>query len=151
MRDAPDMPELEHHAAAGDMDRAGHALPAFDLLGAVDAGRRDIALAFRSDLRRFRDDEACACALGVIERVERVRHVAGPARLRVKGAMTMRLGTERPDLDGREEVGAVLAGRSCMGVPERRGGRGFAAILPEAKRLCPCGRIRGNRSKGRIA
>src|SRR5262245_1198937 len=75
MRDAPDMPKLKHDAAARSMHGAGHALPAFDLLAAVDARRRDIALAFRRDLRRFRDDEARACALGIIKSVEQSRHV----------------------------------------------------------------------------
>src|SRR5215510_4760869 len=55
MGDAPDMPELEHHAAATGMDCTGHAFPACDLLGAVDTRRADIALALGRDLGCFRD------------------------------------------------------------------------------------------------
>jgi hypothetical protein len=50
MGDAPDMPELEHHAAATGIDCTGHAFPACDLLGAVDTRRADIALALGRDL-----------------------------------------------------------------------------------------------------
>ena len=53
MGDAPDMPELRYHAAATGLDRAGHAFPACDLLGAVDTRRADIALALGRDLGCF--------------------------------------------------------------------------------------------------
>ena len=126
VRDAPDMPELEHDAAAGDMDRAGHALPAFDLLGAVDARRRDIALALRRHLRRFRDDQPCARALRVIERVERGRHVAfggaAPRQGRHGDAVGQR---ERPDIDGREQVRRGLGRAVLHGGLQWRGGRGL--------------------------
>src|SRR5262245_49836690 len=65
MGDAPDMPELGHHAAATGMDCTGHAFPACDLLGAVDTRRADIALALGRDLGCFRDDESGAGPLGV--------------------------------------------------------------------------------------
>ena len=115
MRDAPDMPELQHHAAAAGMHRSGHALPALDLLGAVDAGRGDIALTLRRDLARFGDDEACARTLSVIERAEAVGTLPGPARLRVNGAMTMRFGSSKGPISmGVKRCGLVSVGRSCM-------------------------------------
>src|SRR5262249_60765830 len=99
VRDAPDMPKLQHDAAARDMDCAGDALPTFDLLRAVDARRRDIALAFRRDLRRFGDDEPCTCALRVLERVERVRHVAGAGAAPRQGRHGAAVGAvQRPGL-----------------------------------------------------
>ena len=58
----------------------------------VDARRARIADTLRGHLRRFGDDQARAGALRVIGGVERLRHVARPARLRVIGAITMRLG-----------------------------------------------------------
>src|SRR5262245_24997355 len=51
MRDAPHMPELSHHVAARRVDSLGHQAPTADLLVAVDAWCRDIALALRRDLR----------------------------------------------------------------------------------------------------
>src|SRR5262245_24961623 len=42
MGDTPDVPELEHHAAATSMDRISHAFPTCDLLGAVDTWRANI-------------------------------------------------------------------------------------------------------------
>jgi hypothetical protein len=53
MGDAPDVPELEHHAAATSMDSISHAFPTCDLLGAVDTWRADIALALGRDLGCF--------------------------------------------------------------------------------------------------
>ena len=38
VRDPPNVPELEHDAPPGDVDRFRHAFPTFDLLGAVDSG-----------------------------------------------------------------------------------------------------------------
>ena len=116
---------------------SGHALPASDLLGAVDAGCRDIALAFRRDLRRFGDDQPCACALSVIERVERGRHVAGAGAAPRQGRHDDAVGAlQRSDLDRGEQVrpglgGAVLHGKS----PERQGEGAL-------RRSCP----RGNAS-----
>ena len=123
MRDAPDMPKLEHDAAAGGVHRSGHALPAFDLLCAVYTGRRNIALALRCHLRRFRDDQPGARALRVIERVERGRHVAfcgAASRQRRHGdAVGQR---ERSDVDGCEQVGRGLGRAVLHGCLQRRGG-----------------------------
>src|SRR6476660_2704309 len=93
VRDPPDMPELQHHPAAGSMHRSGHAFPSLDLLGAVDARRGNIALTLRHDLAGFGDDQACARTLRVIERAEAGRNVAraGPTPC----AMTMRFGSSR--------------------------------------------------------
>ena len=75
--DAANMPKLEHHRGAADVDGLCHAFPAFDLLLAVNAGRRDVALAIWRDLGRLCDDKAGTRALGVIERTELGRYVAG--------------------------------------------------------------------------
>jgi len=85
MGDAPDMPELEHHAAATSMDCTGYAFPACDLLGAVDARRADIALALGRDLGCFRDDKSGAGPLGVIQRAQRGGHVAGARAASIQG------------------------------------------------------------------
>ena len=109
------MPELEDDAAAGDMDRARRASPPLNLLGAVDAGRRDIALTLGSHLRRFRDDEACARALRIIKSAfSWVGTLPAAARLRVSGAMAMRFGrVSGPSATGVKRFDAVL-GRSCI-------------------------------------
>jgi hypothetical protein len=52
----------------GDKDRPRHTFPAFDLLGAVDPGGRDVPLTYWRDLSRFRIDEPGASALGIVER-----------------------------------------------------------------------------------
>src|SRR3984893_12697087 len=77
VRDAPDVPKLEHDVAASDIDRFRYAFPAFDLLGAVDSWGRDVALTLRRDLGRFRNDEAGASALGIVEGIQLVWHVPG--------------------------------------------------------------------------
>src|SRR5262249_23782019 len=115
MGDAPDMPELQHHAAATGMDCTGHAFPACDLLGAVDTRRADIALALGRDLGCFRDDESGAGPLGVIQRAQRGGHVAGARTASSKGAMTIRFGSVRgPTSMGVKRSLVVSAGRSCM-------------------------------------
>src|ERR1700754_1879330 len=78
MRDASNMPELQHNGGAGDMHGLGHAFPAFDLVGAVNSGSRNIALTFRCDLCRLGNDEARARTLSIVKGVQLRRHVAGP-------------------------------------------------------------------------
>src|SRR5262249_58376801 len=111
MRDASDMPELQHYAAATGMDCTGHAFPACDLLGAVDTRRADIALALRRDLGCFRDDESGAGPLGVIQRAQRGGHVAGARAASSQGRHdnTVRQ-RERSYFDGGEEIPRGLSG-----------------------------------------
>src|SRR6516225_7576148 len=111
MGDAPDMPELEHHAAATGIDCTGHAFPACDLLGAVDTRRADIALALGRDLGCFRDDESGAGPLGVIQRAQRGGHVAGARTTSSQGRHdnTVRQ-RERSYFDGGEEIPRGLSG-----------------------------------------
>src|SRR6516165_4287595 len=105
MGDAPDMPELGHHAAATGMDCTGHAFPACDLLGAVDTRRADIALALGRDLGCFRDDESGAGPLGVIERAQRGGHVARARAASGQGRHDNTvLQRERAYPDGGEEI-----------------------------------------------
>jgi hypothetical protein len=63
--------------ATGDIDSLRHAFPAFDLLDAVDSGGRDVALTLRRDLSRFRNDEAGASTLGIVEGIQLVWYVPG--------------------------------------------------------------------------
>src|SRR5262249_51264500 len=102
---APDMPELEQHAAAAGMDCTGHAFPACDLLCAVDTRRADIALALGRDLGCFRDDESGAGPLGVIQRAQQGGHVAGARAASSQGRHdnTVRQ-RERSYFDGGEEI-----------------------------------------------
>src|SRR5262249_24419373 len=111
MGDAPDMPELEHHAAATGIDCTGYAFPACDLLGAVDTRRADIALALGGDLSCFRDDESGAGPLGVIQRAQRGGHVAGARTASSQGGHdnTVRQ-RERSYFDGGEEIPRGLSG-----------------------------------------
>src|SRR5262245_33197390 len=111
MRDASDMPELQHYAAATGMDCTGHAFPACDLLGAVDTRRADIALAFGRDLGCFRDDKSGAGPLGIIQRAQRGGHVAGVRAASGQGRHdnTVRQ-RERSYFDGGEEIPRGLSG-----------------------------------------
>src|SRR5215831_1007741 len=111
MGDAPDMPELGHHAAATGIDCTGHAFPACDLLGAVDTRRADIALALGRDLGCFRDDESGAGPLSVIQRAQRGGHVAGARAASGQGRHdnTVRQ-RERSYFDGDEEIPRGLSG-----------------------------------------
>src|SRR5262249_9232082 len=77
MGDTPDVPELEHHAAATRMDGISHAFPTCDLLGAVDTWRANIALALGRDLGCFRNDEPRAGSLGIIQSAQQGWHIAG--------------------------------------------------------------------------
>jgi hypothetical protein len=47
------MPELEHHRRTADVYGLRHTFPAFDLLFAVNAGCRNVALAIWRDLGRL--------------------------------------------------------------------------------------------------
>ena len=76
------------------MHGVGDALPAGDLRGAMDTRRARIANALRRYLGRFGDDKAGTGALRVIGGVAcGPGALPAPARLRVIGAITMRLGT----------------------------------------------------------
>ncbi len=77
VRDAAHVPQLEKDAAAGIVDRLGHALPARDLFLRKDAGRARIALALLGNLRAFGHDEARVGALHIIRHRDRVWHLAG--------------------------------------------------------------------------
>src|SRR5262249_24043850 len=116
MGDAPDMPELEHHAAATSMDRISHAFPTCDLLDGVDTWRADIALALGRDLGCFRDDEPGAGPLGVIQGTQRSRHIAGAGAASSQGrhdnAVRQR---ERSYLDGGEEFLRAICGQVLHG------------------------------------
>src|SRR5215831_8837773 len=116
MGDASDMPKLEHHASATSMDSISHAFPTCDLIGAVDTWRADIALALGRDLGCFRDDEPGAGPLGVIQGVQRSRHIAGAGAASGQGrhdnAVRQR---ERSYFDGREEFPRALCGQVLHG------------------------------------
>ncbi len=81
---------LQEDAPALGMHRVGHHPPACDLRGRVDAGCVLIALRLRRDLGRLGDDQPGTGALGVIFGGEGPGTRPAAARLRVKGAMTIR-------------------------------------------------------------
>ena len=96
MRDAADVPQLHENAPARLVHRARRLAPALDLGLAVEAGRPDVALPLLADLRGLGDDQPGAGALTVIGGGEVVGGVGpGVARLRVNGAITIRLGKSR--------------------------------------------------------
>ena len=99
------MPKLQHDGGAGDMHCLGDAFPTFDLFGAVNSRRRNIALALRCDLRRFGNDEARARTLSVIKGVQLRRHVAGSGPAAGQGGHDSTvLKPEWAQLGGSEEV-----------------------------------------------
>lgn len=92
VRDAAHMPELQHDLAAMAMHCIGDRAPAGNLLLAVDARRVQVALAERTDLRAFGNDQPGGGTLAVVVGGQWCRHLAGSqARLRVSGAMMTRL------------------------------------------------------------
>ena len=111
MGDAPDMPELEHHAAATGMHGISHAFPTCDLLGAVDTWRANIALTLGRDLGCFRNNEPGAGPLGVIQGAQQSRHIAGAGAAASQGrhdnAIRQR---EKSRFDGGEEIPRALSG-----------------------------------------
>jgi len=76
MRDAPDMPQLQQHAAARIMYRARDHFPARDLLLRPDSRRVGIADAHRRHRGRFRKNDARRGALDIIFRHHRIRHAS---------------------------------------------------------------------------
>ena len=66
VRDAAHMPQLRHDGAAGLVHGFGHALPAVELLGAVQAGHVGVALRLRADGGGLGNQQAGAGALRVI-------------------------------------------------------------------------------------
>ena len=61
------------------MDCSGDPFPAFDLLDGMNAGGRDISLCFRRNLGCFRNDQAGAGALSVLQGVQGLRRVPFPS------------------------------------------------------------------------
>src|SRR3984893_4501625 len=74
-----DIPQLKEDITAGTMDCSGDSLPAFDLLGGMNAGDRDISLCLGRSLACFRNDQAVAGALSVIQGVQYLRRVPFPS------------------------------------------------------------------------
>src|ERR1700732_1070174 len=64
---------------ASTVDCSGDLLPAFDLLGGMNAGSRNISLCLRRNLGCFRNDQAGAGALSVVQGVQGLRHVPFPS------------------------------------------------------------------------
>src|ERR1700730_1467129 len=63
---------------ASTVDCSGDSLPAFDLLGGMNAGSRNISLCLRRNLGCFRNDQAGAGALSVVQGVQGLRRVPFP-------------------------------------------------------------------------
>jgi hypothetical protein len=66
MRHTPGVHDLDEDTAARGMHGGGHLLPPRDMRWAVDARRREVALAVIGRLGAFGDDQADAGALGII-------------------------------------------------------------------------------------
>ena len=106
MADPSDMPELHEDAAAPGVNGIRDFSPARNLLCRVDAGGVLIALRLLGHLGRLCDDEAGTRALGVIERTELGRYVAGTgAAASYRRHRDAILEGERADLDRGEEIG----------------------------------------------
>jgi len=60
------VPQLHHDLAALGVHGFGHALPAVELLGAVEAGHVGVALALVADGGGFGDEQARAGALRIV-------------------------------------------------------------------------------------
>src|SRR5262249_8385737 len=96
--------------ASGNMDRSRHAFPAFDLLGTVDSGGRDVTLALLGDLSRFRNNEPGAGALCIVEGVQLGWHIAragATARQRCHDDAVPE--PERAHFDRAEEAGGGIS------------------------------------------
>ena len=73
------MPKLKEDMTASTVDCSGDSLAAFDLLGGMNAGGRDISLCLGRNLGCFRNDQAGAGALSVVEGVQYLRRVLFPS------------------------------------------------------------------------
>ena len=95
------------------MHCVGHAPPPCDLLGAVDAGRIDIALALGADLRSLGDDQSRARALPVVLDREAGGHLPGRSAVTGQRRHDDAVGkVELTDADGVEKGRAH--GRLCQ-------------------------------------
>jgi hypothetical protein len=88
------MPELGDDAAALGMHGIGDFFPGPQLLFAIKTGHIGIALSLVADGRAFADQQTGRGALDVVGLHQRRGYRVG-ARLRVSGAMAMRLGRRR--------------------------------------------------------
>jgi len=104
------VPELQEDVAAFVMHRLGYQIPAFDLLGGMDAGRRGVAFALQGNLRGFGDQKSALCsALTVIGRVDGVGDVAGLSGTQARQRSQYYAVTEVQiaNLERREEVWVI--------------------------------------------
>ena len=145
MRNPAHVPELQHDAPAGNMNCLGNAFPILDLLFAVYSRCGDVALAFGCDLCCFGNDESRAGALRIIKRMELGGYIAGAARLRVRGAITIRLGSVNgPTWNGsKRSVIVLLSGTSIRELRKKRRRSPPAANSFTRERLIrvPCSRL----------
>jgi hypothetical protein len=109
VRDAPYMPELEHHVSSGHVDRLRHQAPTADLLGAVHPWRRNVALALLRDLRGFGNDQPRAGALRIVKGIEGGWDVALGSAAASQGAITTRFLRCR----GPTSTGVKRSGPTC--------------------------------------
>jgi hypothetical protein len=106
VRDPSGVHDLGEDDAALGVHGVGDGPPALDLLVRVQARRARVALAHRRGLGALGDDETGPGPLGVVRRHGGVGTPSAVARLRVIGAMTMRLASwSRPQAVAREDVG----------------------------------------------
>ena len=68
---------------ASTVDCSGDSFPTVDLLGGMNAGSRNMPLCLWRNPGCFRNDQAGAGTLSIVEGVQGLRRVPFPARLRV--------------------------------------------------------------------
>jgi hypothetical protein len=140
MRHASAMLDLQEDASARSVHRVGDVLPASDLIGAMDAGRPDDAVALIRNLRAFGDDQVGAGPLH-ISRIRSVGTSSSVARVRVIGDITMPFGKEIGPSSKRLNRSVMVCcprtwGREGLGDCPRR--RMFACWNGPAGDAVPC-------------
>src|SRR5215472_13161921 len=130
---AASMPELGEHVAALDMHRICDALPACDLLVAINPRSAPVTARRRRDGGRLREDEpAGRRTLTIIFQHQVARHTARPlgtqtAQGRHHDAMLER---DRPDLRRGEEL--IVTMRNQLDSPWARGTAPAHSVSPGA-------------------
>src|SRR5262245_17773809 len=106
MRNAADMPELREDVPAGFVHGVSGKLPSLGVAVRENTGREDIALGLFADVGRFRNDEACRGALGVIRglKLAHVAVIVSPRSRKWRHDDAVRE-RQRSKLDGTKQVG----------------------------------------------
>src|SRR5580692_11862521 len=105
---------------ASTVDCSGDSLPAFDLLGGMNARSRNISLCLGRNLGCFRNDQAGAGALSVVQGVQGLRHVPfpspAPGERRHENTVLERTSAE---FDWAKEIGDHREERAALSMAQR--------------------------------